>query len=82
MRQGTDTRNFSRHRECSLLSFGYIEMDNHDISIEPTPRFANDSEIERAEQLRYQLEQRYFAPLGAGKNLDSANQLGGPGLGD
>ena len=38
-------------------------MRIHDTSIiEPAASFASNSEIQRAEQLRYQLERRYFGP--------------------
>jgi hypothetical protein len=42
-----------------------IEFHNHDASVEPAPRFATDAEIELAEQLRHQLEERYFGTSGA-----------------
>ncbi len=39
-----------------------IELYNRDASGEPAASFATDAEIEIAEQLRHQLEQRYLAP--------------------
>jgi len=33
-----------------------------DTSVEPTPDFATDAEIELAERLRHQLEERYLGP--------------------
>jgi hypothetical protein len=39
-----------------------IELYNHDTNGDPAPRFATDAEIELAEQLRYQLEERYLTP--------------------
>jgi len=37
-----------------------IQLHNHDASAEPAPSFASDAEIELAEQLRHQLEERYL----------------------
>ncbi len=42
-----------------------IQLHNQDTSNEPAPRFATDAEIALAEQLRYQLEERYFGPSAA-----------------
>jgi hypothetical protein len=39
-----------------------IELYNHGSSGEPAASFATDAEIEIAEQLRHQLEERYLAP--------------------
>jgi hypothetical protein len=40
-----------------------IELYNHDSSDdEPAASFATDAEIEIADQLRHQLEERYLAP--------------------
>lgn len=38
-----------------------IELYNHDADADPVISFASDAEIELADQLRHQLEQRYFA---------------------
>jgi hypothetical protein len=37
-----------------------IHLPNQDTGFDPAPRFASDAEIELAEQLRRQLEERYF----------------------
>jgi hypothetical protein len=39
-----------------------IELHNHDANGDPAPSFATDAEIEIAEKLRHQLEERYLAP--------------------
>ena len=39
-----------------------VELYNHDINVDPAPSFATDAEIEFADQLRHQLEDRYLAP--------------------
>ena len=41
------------------------ELHNRDASAEPAPSFATDAEIALAEQLRHQLEERYFGPSAA-----------------
>lgn len=38
------------------------ELYNLDANIDPAPSFATDAEIELADQLRHQLEERYLAP--------------------
>ena len=38
-----------------------IERYNHDADADPVISFATDAEIEFADQLRHQLEERYFA---------------------
>ena len=38
------------------------EPDNHDTDVDPAPTFATDAEIQIADQLRHQLEERYLAP--------------------
>jgi hypothetical protein len=38
------------------------QLHNHHTSVEPTPRFASEAEIRLAEQLRHELEERYFGP--------------------
>ena len=38
-----------------------IEPYNHDTNADPVISFASDAEIEFAEQLRHQLEERYLA---------------------
>ena len=39
-----------------------IELHNHDINGDPAPSYATDAEIELADKLRHQLEERYLAP--------------------
>jgi hypothetical protein len=39
-----------------------IELYNRDSSNEPAATFATDAEIEIADRLRHQLEERYLAP--------------------
>ncbi|HEX3633011.1 MAG TPA: hypothetical protein VHZ01_10925 [Casimicrobiaceae bacterium] len=34
----------------------------HDAIVEPAPRYASDADIELAQQLRHQLEERYLGP--------------------
>ena len=53
-----------------------IELHNHGISVEPVPRFATDAEIELAEQLRHQLEERYFGPSAAPAPLQARSGEG------
>ena len=36
------------------------EVHNHDINGDPAPNVASDADIEIAEQLRHQLEERYL----------------------
>ena len=38
-----------------------IELYNHDANVDPVISFATDAEIEFADQLRHQLEERYLA---------------------
>ncbi len=38
-----------------------IELYNHDADADPVTSFATDAEIEFADQLRHQLEERYLA---------------------
>jgi hypothetical protein len=42
-----------------------IHLPNHDTGFEPAPAVASDAEIELADQLRRQLEERYFGPSAA-----------------
>ena len=42
-----------------------IQLHSHNASAEPAPSFASDAEIELAEQLRHQLEERYLGPSAA-----------------
>ena len=42
-----------------------IQLHNHDASDEPAPSFPSVAEIELAEQLRHQLEERYLGPSAA-----------------
>jgi hypothetical protein len=41
------------------------QLPSYDAGFEPAPRFASDAEIELAEQLRRQLEERYFGASAA-----------------
>jgi hypothetical protein len=41
------------------------ESHYYDTSVEPAPRFATSADIALAEQLRHQLEERYFGPAAA-----------------
>ena len=41
------------------------ESHNHDAGAEPSPRFATAADIALAEQLRSQLEERYFGAAAA-----------------
>ena len=41
---------------------GKPEPHNQDVGGDPAPNFATDTEIEIAERLRRQLEERYLAP--------------------
>lgn len=38
-----------------------IELYNHAADVDPVINFATDADIEFADQLRHQLEERYFA---------------------
>lgn len=46
-----------------------IELYNHNINGDPAVRFATDVEIEIADQLRRQLEERYLAPSAPSSRL-------------
>jgi hypothetical protein len=46
-------------------------LHHPDTSAEPTPRFATGAEIELAEQLRHQLEERYLEPSAAPPSLQN-----------
>jgi hypothetical protein len=39
-----------------------IQLPDHDATVEPAPLYASDAEIELAQQLRHQLEERYLGP--------------------
>ena len=41
------------------------ELHNYDTNLDPAPCFASDAEIEIADRLRHQLEERYLAPSAA-----------------
>jgi hypothetical protein len=53
-----------------------IQLHNRDASVEPTPRFASDAEIRLAEQLRYQLQERYLGPSAARSPLQARSGKG------
>jgi hypothetical protein len=42
-----------------------MQLPNRDTGFEPVPRFASEAEIKLAEQLRHQLEERYFGRAAA-----------------
>jgi hypothetical protein len=42
-----------------------VELHNHGTNGDPVPSFATSAEIEFAEQLRHQLEERWLAPSAA-----------------
>jgi hypothetical protein len=46
-----------------------VEPYNHDINGEPEVRFATDAEIEVADQLRRQLEERYLVSSATSSQL-------------
>ena len=48
-----------------------IEPHNYNTGGDPAPIFATDAEIEIAEQLRHQLEERYLAPSAAPSRVRS-----------
>ncbi len=48
-----------------------IELHNSDSNSDPAPSFATDAEIEFAERLRHQLEERYLAPAAAAAPLQT-----------
>jgi hypothetical protein len=41
------------------------QLPSQDAGVEPAPQFASDAEIELADQLRRQLEERYFGSSAA-----------------
>ena len=41
------------------------ELHNYETNVDPAPCFASDAEIEIADRLRHQLEERYLAPSAA-----------------
>jgi hypothetical protein len=42
---------------------------DHDAIVEPAPLYASDAEIELAQRLRHQLEERYLGPSEAPSSL-------------
>jgi hypothetical protein len=71
-------RTFSRwHAVCIVIpAMLKIQLHNRDSGFEPAPRFASNAEIELADRLRRQLEERYFetsaalstSPMRSGKD--------------
>jgi hypothetical protein len=63
-------RTFSRwHAVCIVIpAMLKIQLPNHDTGFEPAPRFASDAEIELADRLRRQFEERYFGASAAPSN--------------
>jgi len=53
-----------------------IELYNRDASIDPAPSFATDADIEFADQLRHQLEERYLAPPAPSSALPAGSREG------
>jgi hypothetical protein len=53
-----------------------IELHNHDTNEDPAPSFATDAEIELADQLRHQLEERYLAPSAPAAALPARSSVG------
>lgn len=54
------------------------EPHNHDTGGDPAPTFATDAEIEIADHLRHQLEERYLAPSApraVRRGVDSSSKL-------
>jgi hypothetical protein len=52
---------FNWHALClATLAMLKTSSPGHDIGFEPAPRFASDADIAFAEQLRRDLEERYF----------------------
>lgn len=45
------------------------ELSDRDASVEPAPLYASDADIELAQQLRHQLEERYLGPSQAPSSL-------------
>lgn len=56
---------FYGHTICMRLGV----FHHHDLTGEPTPAFASAAEIELAEQLRHQLEERYLEAFTAPPSL-------------
>jgi hypothetical protein len=54
-----------------------IELHNHDINGDPAPSYATDAEIELADQLRHQLEERYLASSAPAAALPARPRQGG-----
>lgn len=53
-----------------------IELHNRGTNEDPVPTFATSAEIEIAEQLRHQLEERYLAPSAAPPPLPAPSSNG------
>lgn len=45
------------------------QLPDRDANVEPAPLYASDAEIELAQQLRHQLEERYLGPSEAPSSL-------------
>ena len=64
-----------------------IELHKHDTNGDPPARFATDAEIQVADQLRHELEERYLgsstasAPLQARIGADAAGSIHGESTG-
>jgi len=55
------------------------EVHNHDINGDPAPNVASDADIEIAEQLRHQLEERYLVEFAAAAPLKAISTKAAPG---
>jgi hypothetical protein len=50
------------------------QLLTHDATVEPAPLYASDAEIELAQQLRHQLEARYFGSSEASPTQDRPDE--------
>jgi len=48
------------HAVCERPFMLKIQLHNHDAGVEPAPSFASDAEVQLAERLRRQIEERYL----------------------
>ncbi len=51
-----------------------IDIYKRDDGVDPAPRFASDAEIELAERLRHELEERYLGRPAAGSSGPSVGE--------
>lgn len=50
------------------------QLRTHDAIVEPAPLYASDADIELAQQLRQQLEERYFGSAEASPTQDRSDE--------